>query len=169
MTTAVNARVSDAWLLPILRELLPEQALQSLESKADASYWQTAVDEALLTDDDILSAISARARVGIASDLLVSSEARDKVSERLARRFAILPLSVSESALEIATSNPYDLDCEKTLAFAASRAVRMSLASPARIQERIEEVYAPVERLNRMIGRTEASRIQPVVERADAT
>ncbi|MDQ6872900.1 MAG: Flp pilus assembly complex ATPase component TadA, partial [Gemmatimonadota bacterium] len=42
-------------------------------------------------------------------------------------------------------------------------------ASPARIQERIEEVYAPVERLNRMIGRTEASRIQPVVERADAT
>jgi hypothetical protein len=65
----------------------------------------TAVEEALLTDDDILGAVSARAGVGIASDLLVSSEAREKVSERLARRFSILPLSVSESGLEIATSD----------------------------------------------------------------
>jgi type II secretory ATPase GspE/PulE/Tfp pilus assembly ATPase PilB-like protein/8-oxo-dGTP pyrophosphatase MutT (NUDIX family) len=169
VTSAVNARVGDCWLLPILRELLPEGSLELLESRTDASYWKTAVDEALLTDDDILGALSARARVGIASDLLVSSEAREKVSERLARRFSILPLSVSESALEIATSNPYDLDCEKTLAFAASRTVRMHLASPARIQERIEEVYAPVERVNKMIGRIDSSRGRPVVERADAT
>ncbi len=121
------------------------------------------------TDDEILKALSARTHVVIASDLLVSSEARDRVSERLARRFAILPLSVSESTLEIATSNPYDLDCEKTLEFATRRSVRLSLATPARIQERIEEVYAPVERVNKLIGRADNSRIQPVVERADAT
>jgi hypothetical protein len=94
VTRAVNAPVTDSWLLPILRELLPRGSLESLESKTDGSYWKTAVEEALVTDDDILSAVSARARVGIASDLLVSSEARDKVSERLARRFSILPLSV---------------------------------------------------------------------------
>ena len=169
MTSAVNAHVIDSWLLPILRELLPGTSLELLESRAGVSYWKTAVEEALLTDDDILGAVSAHARVGIASDLLVSAQARDKVSERLARRFAILPLSLSESTLEIATSNPYDLDCEKTLAFAARRTVRMSLASPARIQERIEEVYAPVERVYKLIGRTDNSRIQPVVERADAT
>jgi type II secretory ATPase GspE/PulE/Tfp pilus assembly ATPase PilB-like protein/8-oxo-dGTP pyrophosphatase MutT (NUDIX family) len=169
VTCAVNAPVNDNWLLPILRDLLPEKSLELLESKTELSYWKTAVDEALLTDDDILGAVSARSRVGIASDLLVSSEAREKVSERLARRFSILPLSVSESTLEIATANPYDIDCEKTLAFAARRTVRMSLASPARIQERIEEVYAPVERLNKMLGRADNSRIQPVVERADAT
>ena len=169
MTCAVNAPVSDIWLLPILRGLLPGTSLELLESRVGASYWKTAVDEALLTDDDILRAVSVRARVGIASDLLVSSEARDKVSERLARRFAILPLSVSESTLEIATSNPYDLDCEKTLEFATRRRVRLSLATPARIQERIEEVYAPVERVNKLIGRADNSRIQLVVERADAT
>jgi type II secretory ATPase GspE/PulE/Tfp pilus assembly ATPase PilB-like protein/8-oxo-dGTP pyrophosphatase MutT (NUDIX family) len=169
VTSAVNAPVSDRWLLPVLRGLLPEKSLELLESKTDASYWKAAVEEGLLTDDDILGAVSARACIPIASDLLVSSEARDKVSERLARRYSILPLSVSESALEIATSNPYDLDCEKTLAFAARRSVRMSLASPARIQERIEEIYAPVERVNKMIGRTDNSRIQTVIERADAT
>jgi type II secretory ATPase GspE/PulE/Tfp pilus assembly ATPase PilB-like protein/8-oxo-dGTP pyrophosphatase MutT (NUDIX family) len=169
VTSAVNAPGSDAWLLPILRELLPETSIELLESRTEANYWKTAVDEALLTDDDILAAVSARARVGIASDLLVSSEACDKVSERLARRFSILPLSLSQSTLEIATSNPYDLDCEKTLEFAARRTVRMSLASPTRIHERIEEVYAPVDRVNKMIGRADNSRIKPVVERADAT
>ena len=140
-----------------------------LESRLGASYWETAVSEALLGDEEILEALSLRTHVGVASDLLVSSLAREMVSERLARRFAILPLSVSESTLEIATSNPYDLDCEKTLAFATRRTVRMSLAPPARIQERIEEVYAPVERVSKLIGRSDSSRIQPVVERADAT
>ena len=169
MPSAVKSLVSDSWLLPLLRELLPKTALELLESRLSESYWRTAVTEALLRDEEILEALSLRTHVGVASDLLVSSSAREMVSERLARRFAILPLSVSESTLEIATSNPYDLDCEKTLAFATRRTVRMSLAPPGRIQERIEEVYAPVERVSKLIGRTDSSRIQPVVERADAT
>jgi len=167
--SAVKSFASDSWLLPLLRELLPKASLELLESRLGASYWETAVTEALVEEEEILEALSLHTHVGIASDLLVSSPAREMVSERLARRFAILPLSVSESALEIATSNPYDLDCEKTLAFATRRVVRMSLASPARIQERIEEVYAPVERVSKLIGRADNSRIQPVVERADAT
>jgi type II secretory ATPase GspE/PulE/Tfp pilus assembly ATPase PilB-like protein/8-oxo-dGTP pyrophosphatase MutT (NUDIX family) len=140
-----------------------------LESRLDTSYWQTAVTEGLLTDDDIVGAVSSHTRVPIASDLLVSSSALDKVPERLARRFTILPLSVSETTLEIATSNPYDLDCENTLAFATSRRVRMLLAAPNRIQERIEEVYAPVERINTLIGRTGDRQAQSVIEQADAT
>jgi len=169
MPSAVKPVVSDTWLLPLLREMLPKTSLEFLESRLGASYWETAVAEALIGEEEILDALSLRTRVGIASDLLVSSPAREMVSEHLARRFAILPLSVSESTLEIATSNPYDLDCEKVLAFATRRTVRMSLAPPARIQERIEEVYAPVDRVSKLIGRTDTSRIQPVVERADAT
>ena len=61
MTSAVNAPVCDKWLLPILRDLLPERSVELLESKADASYWKTAIDEALLTDDDIIGAVSTRA------------------------------------------------------------------------------------------------------------
>ncbi|MEP6551327.1 MAG: hypothetical protein ABJB95_09095, partial [Gemmatimonadales bacterium] len=123
----------DRWLLPILRELLPTDSLQSLESKSGASYWQRAVDEALLTDEAIIHALSMRTGFGIATGLLVSSQARDKVPERLARRFEILPLALSDSVLDIATASPYDLDCEKTLAFATGRTVRMSLAPPHRI------------------------------------
>jgi len=160
---------TDRWLLPVLTGLLPKTSLDALESTVGASYWRTAVDKALLTDDDVLEALSARTRFRIATDLLVSPEARDKVPERLARRFGILPLAISESTLDIATSNPYDLDCEKTLAFATARTVRMCLAPPERIQERIEEVYAPVDRVSKLLARAGSSAGRHVIEKADDT
>jgi general secretion pathway protein E len=153
----------------MLREMLPSGSLDSIESKVGDSYWRAAVDEGLITNDEILEALSKRARVGVASGLLVSSQARDKVTEWLARRFEILPLAVSDSILDIATSNPYDIDCEKTLAFATGRTIRMSLAPPHRILERIEEVYAPVERVSKLLDRAEKSNLQSVIEKADAT
>lgn len=169
MAALLTSSPRDRWVLAALSDTISEDSIRSLDSKGVTSLWESAVREGLTTDDEILEALSARTHIGITSDLLVSSTAREMVSERFARRFAILPLSVSESTLEIATSNPYDLDCEKTLAFATRRTVRMSLAPPARIQERIEEVYAPVERVSKLIGHSDSSRIQPVVERADAT
>ncbi|HEX9130597.1 MAG TPA: ATPase, T2SS/T4P/T4SS family [Gemmatimonadaceae bacterium] len=169
MTSTVNVLPNDRWLLPILRELLPATSVDSIEPKVGVSHWRAAVDEGLITDDEILEALSERARVGIAKGLLVSSQAREKVPEWLARRFEILPLAISDSTLDIATSNPYDIDCEKTLAFATRRSVRMSLAPPDLILERIEEVYSPVERVSKLLDRAGKSNLQSVIERADAT
>jgi len=169
MTSVAGSPPVDSWMVPILAELLPKAPLDAIEEAVGESYWRTAVDKALVTDAEVLEALSTRTRFKIATDLLVSSEAREKVSERFARRFGILPLAVSESTLDIATSNPYDLDCEKTLAFATARTVRMCLASPARIQERIEEVYAPVDRVKRMLDRAVKSATPHVIERAEET
>jgi type II secretory ATPase GspE/PulE/Tfp pilus assembly ATPase PilB-like protein/8-oxo-dGTP pyrophosphatase MutT (NUDIX family) len=160
---------SDAWLLPTLRELASESAIQDLEARDPPSYWAAVTAAGILSDDEILSALSARTHIRIANGLLGSSQARDKVPEWLARRFEILPLAVSESTLDIATSNPYDLDCEKTLAFAAARTLRMSLAPPDRILERIEEVYAPVDRVGKLLDKAKRSTLQPVIESADET
>ena len=169
MTSTANVLPNDRWLLPILRDLLPATSVDSIESKVGVSHWRAAVDEGLITDDEILEALSKRARVGIAKGLLVSSQAREKVPEWLARRFEILPLAISDSTLDIATSNPYDIDCEKTLAFATRRSVRMSLAPPDLILERIEDVYSPVERVSKLLDRADKSNLQSVFERADAT
>jgi type II secretory ATPase GspE/PulE/Tfp pilus assembly ATPase PilB-like protein/8-oxo-dGTP pyrophosphatase MutT (NUDIX family) len=167
--TSVDSVATDRWLVPILTEILPERSIQALEPVVGASYWRAAVDKALLTDDEVLEALSARTRFRIATDLLVSSQAREKVPEWLARKFAILPLAISESTLDIATSNPYDLDCEKTLAFATARTVRMCLAPPDRIQERIEEVYAPVDRVGRLLVRAGNSPDRHVIEKPEDT
>jgi len=169
MTSVGDSVATDRWLVPILTDILSKSSLDALECSVGASYWRAAVDKALLTNEEVLEALSTRTRFRIAADLLVSTQARDKVPEWLARRFGILPLAISESTLDIATSNPYDLDCEKTLAFATARTVRMCLASPDRIEERIEEVYAPVDRVSRMLDTVGKSSPQHVIEKADDT
>ncbi|MEX2109171.1 MAG: ATPase, T2SS/T4P/T4SS family [Gemmatimonadaceae bacterium] len=167
MSTILRPSPRDCWLLATLIDLLPPSTIEALEAGIGNSYWEAAVGQKLVTEDELLEHLSARARIRIAGDLLVSSAAREAVPERLARRFGILPLSVSATVLDIATANPYDLDCEQTLAFATSRAVRMSLASPVRIAERIEEVYAPVKRVSHMLNRSARPSVQPVLEKMD--
>lgn len=169
MSSALESAASDVWLLPILRDILPEVSLDQLECRVGSSYWRAAVDGGLASDDDLLGALSAHTHFRIAGDLVVGSEACEKVPEKLARKFGILPLSISQTVLDIATSNPYDIDCEKTLAFATRRTVRMSLAPPDRILERIEEVYAPVNKVTRLLDRAGKSSIESVIEIADET
>ena len=77
----------------------------------------------------------------IANVMSVTQAARELVPEQLARKYRILPLAITDSTLDIATADPHDLDCERTLAFATGRTVRMQLASPLRIADRLEEVY----------------------------
>jgi len=167
MASLLEAAPTDSWLLPVLRDLLSESTLEQLEPQVQTSYWRAAIDAQLMTDEEILGALSSRTHFRIATDLMVSSEACESVTEKLARRFVILPLSISPTVLDIATANPYDLDCEKTLAFATGRTVRMSLAAPHRIAERIEEVYAPVQRVSKLLHRAGKSSVQSVIERAD--
>src|SRR5438552_2383809 len=169
MISVVDSVATDTWLFPILKEVLPEDALRALEPGDGRSLWRAVVDRSLLTDCDVLEALSTRTHFRIATDLLVSTEACERVPEKLARKFGVLPLSISQTILDIATANPYDLDCEKTLAFATGRTVRMSLAPPHRIMERIEEVYAPVDRVSKLLNQAGTSSIQSVIEKADDT
>ncbi|MCU0624116.1 MAG: Flp pilus assembly complex ATPase component TadA [Gemmatimonadaceae bacterium] len=136
--------VRDEWLLPTLEAILPPDAYAQLStSTIPDSYWESAVRKQLTTDDEILTALASRFRMKLANLAQVSQLAKDLVPEALARKYRIIPLSVSDSAVDIATADPHDLDCERTLAFALGRTVRMSLASPVRIAERIEELYRP--------------------------
>ena len=63
------------------------------------------------------------------------------VPEQLARRFNVVPVGQTDSYLEVATANPFDIDAEKMLAFATGREVRMLLGSPSKIREKLDEIY----------------------------
>ena len=52
-----------------------------------------------------------------------------------------MPVGETDSYLEIATANPFDIDAEKVLAFATGREVRMLLASPSRLRAKVDELY----------------------------
>ena len=94
-----------------------------------------------------------RSRLAIADSLASSPRARARVPEQLARKYCALPLSVADGHIDVAVANPFDLDCEAALAFASGKRVRMSLASPARISERIDATYGSGATIDDVIAR----------------
>ena len=166
------ARSTDEWILPVLRELLTPVQLCAIVKDTVVSKWCAAVTSGFTTDEAILRAVATRTRMRVAGVLTSSPQAVARIPERLARRYSILPLSVSAKTIDVATANPYDLDCEQTVAFVSGRRVRMSLAVPARITERLEEVYRPVsvvERLLASVGPVAVHQIEPETEALSAT
>src|SRR5690348_8374804 len=85
--------------------------------------------------------LAKRYNLPVANLRAVSAQAVALVPERWARRFHIVPLSASEQELVIATADPADIDCERTLGFATGRHVRFAVADPDAIARRIEEIY----------------------------
>jgi type II secretory ATPase GspE/PulE/Tfp pilus assembly ATPase PilB-like protein/CheY-like chemotaxis protein len=136
-------QLRDEWLIHTLESLLSKETMGVLKSAAQESYWESAVRRGFITDDEILTALASRFRMKIANLAMATPQAREHVPEALARKYRIVPLTITDSALEIATADPHDLDCERTLAFATGRTVKMSLAAPTKIAERLEELYRP--------------------------
>ncbi len=133
----------DEWLLATLEELLTVEQLEELRTQPVERLWDEVIKRNLVPDDTLVKAVATRFRMKIGDVNTVSQQAKELVPEALARKFRVLPLSISDSVLDIATSDPLDLDCERSLAFALGRTIRMSIAGPKRIMERIEEVYRP--------------------------
>ncbi|MGH7702068.1 MAG: ATPase, T2SS/T4P/T4SS family [Gemmatimonadales bacterium] len=148
-------RFTDDWLVPIVDTLVPAPTLDAIrqqESATPVSLWTTLVDRRLATDDQIIKAAAGRFRFPVADLTTLDLKVKEAVPEQMARRFNVLPLRMTDSYLEIATSNPFDIDAEKGLAFATGREVRIFLCSPAKIQEKLEEVYRGAELVSRLLG-----------------
>jgi type II secretory ATPase GspE/PulE/Tfp pilus assembly ATPase PilB-like protein/8-oxo-dGTP pyrophosphatase MutT (NUDIX family) len=80
-------------------------------------------------------------RTPVAESLETSEAARLLIPERIALRHRIVPLTCSASTIDIATSNPWDLDAERAISFACGRSVKMWLASPPAIDRGLREAY----------------------------
>ena len=138
-----NRPVRDDWLLPTLEGLIARDAFEQLKQQDTESYWESAVRTGAIADDALLQALASRFRMKVADLTTATTQAREIVPESLARKYRIVPMAVTDSALDIATADPHDLDCERTLAFATGRTVRMHLAAPGAIATRLDELYQP--------------------------
>src|SRR5687768_5820697 len=163
--------IRDEWLLPTLESMLSGEALATLKTEVGESYWETAVRRSLIPEEELLAALAKRFRMRVANVMSVTQAARELVPEQLARKYRVLPLAITDSVLDIATADPHDLDCERTLAFATGRTVRMQLASPLRIADRLEEVYrldnAVDKLLQKVAGKYDVQTQAPAEESAD--
>src|SRR6059036_3270862 len=149
----------DEWLARSLEGVLSPELLVELRTKAQPgqTLWETLVAQKIVSDDQILTALSTRFRLKLADVKDVDPSVKEKVPEQLARRYHVLPLRVTDSFLEVATANPFDLDAEKTLAFATAREIRMQLLAPSKINEKLDELYRPEKTLDKLVQGMEGS------------
>src|SRR5919106_1457563 len=134
----------DEWLVPTVEPLLPDDAIAALRQETapgPVSLWETLVQRKLIGDEQVLAAVATRFRFPVADTSRIDLRVIQAVPEQLARRFTVVPVGQTDSYLEVATANPFDIDAEKVLAFATGREVRMLLASPSRIKAKIDELY----------------------------
>jgi len=143
----------DEWLAQSLEGLITPELLIDLRGKAEAgrTLWEMLVAQKVSTDEEILKKLSARFRLKIADVALIDAKVKEGVPEQLARRYRILPIRLTDSFLELATANPFDLDAEKALAFATAREIRMLLLAPSKIAEKLDEMYRPEKALDKLL------------------
>jgi type II secretory ATPase GspE/PulE/Tfp pilus assembly ATPase PilB-like protein len=149
----------DEWLVPSLGEVLTPELLAELRAKAapSATLWDTLVAAKIATDERILTALSTRFRLKLADITQLEPAVKEKVPEQLARRFHVLPIRVTDSFLEVATANPFDLDAEKALAFATAREIRTLLLAPSKISEQLDEMYRPEKAVDKLLQGMQSS------------
>jgi type II secretory ATPase GspE/PulE/Tfp pilus assembly ATPase PilB-like protein/8-oxo-dGTP pyrophosphatase MutT (NUDIX family) len=85
--------------------------------------------------------LATKLRLPIADLDSASEHAARLVPERWARKYAVLPLTVGDRKVVVATADPFDVECEHTLAFATGRDVVFHLADREAIVQRIDELY----------------------------
>ncbi|HET8713806.1 MAG TPA: type II/IV secretion system protein [Gemmatimonadales bacterium] len=142
----------DEWLAQSIDGLTPE-VLQRLRDKSDTgrTLWECVVAEKIATDAEIIDKLSHRFRLKVADVSKLDQSARAGVPEQLARRHHVLPLRLTDSYLEIGTSNPLDLDAEKALAFNTAREIRLCLLAPSKISEKLDELYKPDKAIDKLL------------------
>src|SRR5438093_1378612 len=154
-----EATFSDEWLVQSLEGLVDAERLAELRGKADPAktLWETLVAAKTCTDEQILGKLAARFRMKVADATQIDPKVREVVPETLARRYRILPLRMTDSYLEVATANPFDMHAEKDLAFATAREVRLLLLAPSQINARLDELYRPDKAINKLLSGMESS------------
>jgi type II secretory ATPase GspE/PulE/Tfp pilus assembly ATPase PilB-like protein/ActR/RegA family two-component response regulator len=150
--------------------LIGKEALEQLRGLQGAkeTLWETVVSHGKATDEQLLGGLATRFRLKMADLTKSDKQARELVPEQSARKYHVIPLHITDSYLEIATANPFDLDCEKTLAFATGREVRIQLASPRKIQDKIDEFYRPENVIGQLLeGMSSDAEVTQLEEQAE--
>jgi type II secretory ATPase GspE/PulE/Tfp pilus assembly ATPase PilB-like protein/CheY-like chemotaxis protein len=163
---------NDEWTAAVLAPLMSDSDLKRLQSDTESktSLWERILDSRVLSEAEVLEAVADRCKLPIADLAEASVAGRDALPEGLARRHGVVPLKVTDALLEVATSNPFDIGAEQALAFATGREVRMLLASPPRIREKLDELYGVARRegsVKDILGGMEATDVQQLEDEAD--
>ena len=160
MEVQTTHKFRDEWLAKALidHQILDDNLYQELLFRfSEEEYF---ID--VLTENDYLSmseiALFIKDVLQIATVNLdqvdIESDIIELVPEELCHRFELMPFSMSSgNVINIATSNPSDLDCEKVLENTTGKYVKIYFAFKDQIQRKISEYYSPDKYIDSIVDR----------------
>lgn len=153
MTSPAPNTFPDAWLAAHLVEggLVPEARLAGLAAVGKNRLWTMVVDAGLATDADITRQLATTFRLPVADLTVIDSRATAVLPEAAARKYHVLPLALDEKTVRLATADPNDFSAEQSLGFLTGRDVKMEVASPSAIADKLDEFYRPENSINRLL------------------
>ncbi len=153
MTSPSATDCPDLWLGPILVEagLATAERLAVVSAGLRGRLWSALVQAGGVTDQQILTVLSSRFKVPIAT--LTEADARKAtvLPEAVARKHHVVALRVNGRAIHIATSDPRDMAAEQAIAFITEREVHFEVATPQGITDRLDDLYRPENAINRLL------------------
>jgi type II secretory ATPase GspE/PulE/Tfp pilus assembly ATPase PilB-like protein/8-oxo-dGTP pyrophosphatase MutT (NUDIX family) len=135
-----SAWSNERWLRPLLAGALGQEPVAALAADG-RPLWEAVVAAGMLSDEGVLALAAERFALPVADLRTGAAHARDLLPERWARRYRVLPLRAADGALEVATADPLNIDCERAIAFATGRTVRFALASPGSLSRALDAAY----------------------------
>jgi len=106
--------------------------------------WRDVATACKATDDQLAQRVARHFRLGVADLSTWDPQAVALVPEKVARAHGILPLSLDNANVVIATSDPANRDARKEIVSHAGRQPVFLMASPPAISQAIDRAYAPV-------------------------
>ncbi len=119
-----------------------EQALQ-IQRKQNRKLGEILVDQGIVNPEEIAAALSLQLNMPIIDLKLhvVQPHALRLVSEKLARKYTLIPLDVIDDSLVVVMADPGDIRAVEGVAAQAKMRVQAAVGIPAQIQEAIDLNY----------------------------
>jgi len=120
-----------------------ESFLGGLRQKKEADIINAVMESGIVSEDDFLAILSGAAGVPVidVSRLSIDADLMRLVTEKLIRRYSVLPLSKIGKSLTLVVSNPTDVMAIDDVGTVAECDVEIALASPGELRRVINAFY----------------------------
>lgn len=120
-----------------------EASDETPEGGEDAAVIELLIGKSVLTRQQIIDALADEFNMETVDldDIRVSHEAIEAVSRDLAERYKVFPIEIDGGQLELATSDPLDVDSIDSLSHVLKMTINTRLAPPESIHTAINQYY----------------------------
>jgi type IV pilus assembly protein PilB len=163
MTSSGSVASPDSWLAPYLVEagVATADQVAKLPTTGSSRLWDAAVTAGLTTDADLVRFLAERFKLSVAVVSDADRRAVSLIPESVARKHHVVPMSLDEKSVTVATCDPRNFTAEQELEFVTGRQVKYLMAAPGEIGEKLDDFYRPENKINRLLaGLAPAPRVE---------